>query len=272
MSVKLPNLDTFLSRQEVALRKAITRGRSRARTISTPGIGGSPGFGLNRANPSRIEAKLKWFASQGVANLPGKPKPTEMFRPDWEAIREDLYDALFDLGEVLIEAFDEHLGGQALTTESAWPVDTGLSKALLYLSEDIDEKGDATGSLGGGAPYTPYIEEPGYRIEVSEYTDRKGRTRTRRKRARGDAVKGPDGKWRLPNWKAQYLVKNPDGTYRFDKIAYEARKRGSGFVDLDRRTATGRPYRDLIVKPGKKIAQAIGEAAVERTADRLNER
>jgi hypothetical protein len=181
----------------------------------------------------------------------------DFVRPNWTQIRADLELLCATVGEAIVRAMDAHLGAQALAAQEAWPVDLGLSRALLYLKLDMGEM-HITGTLGSGAPYTPYIREAVVRTRTGEavgptITDRAGKTRS--------------GKRGLPGWKMAYLRK-VGSEWVFDAAAYEAGKRAPRALTTEgRKPAKGRPFRDLITRPARATAQAIGAdvvAAVNR--------
>jgi len=262
MPTALPKLTAFWRQQEDALSRAIKTGRERAESLA------SIGFGLNRVNPSVIETRLSWWTDNATkARVASRKKAGDLVQPDWEKIGRDLEALTRSVGESTLRAFDEHLGQQALDCWDAWPVDTMLSRALLYYSIDIKEH-VISGKLGCGAPYTPYIREakaydqltPG--AVTREEILRRGGTEAdaRRAAATGMVYRGGKRKKATPGWKMQFLRK-VGGKWVFDTTAYGAGKEKAE-PSPDRKKAKGHPYRDLIVKPAGKTAQQIGASAI----------
>ena len=219
MSLRLPNLDRFIRLQREAQRAAQ----------------GDPRLAANRrgidTRPSDLQRKIKWWARRNTAGVARYQAQQDLIQPDWDQIQRDLRGLMEAVGESVLIELDRHLGKQALEALEAWPVDTGLSRALLYMAIDADPNSIAA-VLGCGAPYTPYIRE------------RKG----------------------LVGKKKRFLKQNPDGSWYFDQEgwnAYQAGREARG-----KKKAKGKPYRDKIIRPGRKIARAVGKDATERAARR----
>lgn len=261
MPIATPNLDAFVALQARAMEDAIRR--SRARAGAADRLNGM--FNRVRTSPSVLEAKIKQW-SRGAAAPASMQKAGTLVRPNWTQIRTDLELLAATVGEAIVAAMDARLGAQALRAREEWPVDTGLSRALLYLRIDFAES-RITGTLGSGAPYTPYIHPAGVLTKKQEkmvrlagqetYRDKRGRIR----------VKGRG----TPAWKMAYLRK-VGGKWTFDTAAYDAgqaerKYTGAVLTDEGRKPAKNRPFQDLIVKPAKATAQAVGAdvvAAVRR--------
>ena len=286
-----PHLERFANLQAGALREAIRKGREQAertsatlvRQYDTPrGLVTTvtPGLGLNRQYRSVIEARMKWWqdraidaqiatyehASESVrraatARIDGYSASTKHaarlhVAPAWGEIRKSLRMLHSRMAQSLYAAFDLHLGTQALDALAAWPSKTGLSRALLsvQVAPGTSDASLMRGSLVAGAGYSGYIKAGGFRVKREEYTTKKGETKMRTKHVYQEG--------RLPYWKARYLVKDKDGRWRFDADRYEADAAGGAVVrDPDYKPARGKPYHDLLVKPTRATADAIGRAA-----------
>lgn len=269
-----PNLTAFALLQRAALQEAIRRGREKAQQQSA-WTGMAPPFGLNRQYASIIEGRIKWWreASAKVAaqEAAGLSAPTRHaaglhMEPNWAQIQRDLSGLAGAMAVALYGALDDHIGRLALDMIAGWPVDTGLSRALLQA-----QIGPGTGGHGelmrasvvAGAGYSGYIKEGGFRVVRESYTTKKGEQKTRTKHVYGEGS-------RLPAWKVRYLVKKADGSWRFDVDAYDAAAASGrdvmGYRDPDRKPAKGKPYYDLMLKPAPAAVAATGTAAVEAVA------
>lgn len=211
--IRLPRLERFLALQEGALARAAGDQRISLTQRGRPA-----------SQPTAIERKLAWWARRQAAGATRYRAEQDLVRPDWRRIRADLEGLLAAVGLAVVEQMDHHLGQQALDAQAAWPMDTGLSRVLLFFGIEAHER-YIQGSLGCGAPYTPYI--------------RQRKTQSERRRA--------------------YLRQQPDGSWTFDEAAYTAGESG-------RKRAKGKPYADLITRPARRTAQAIGRDAIAQAA------
>jgi hypothetical protein len=248
-----PQFDRFYDRQRGALALAIARSRNKRAQH------GGQGFGFNRQNKSQIEARINWWRKAIDRDVSRYKYTTREaadvhFEPDWDQMGEDLSTLQASIAVELYRSLDRRLGSMANHALDLTPVDSGLSAALIGLEIDAGQSADEIlqTSLYAGAGYYGYIQEPGYKIEVTEYINRKGNTATRRKRVYKD-----DGG--LPPWKAKYLVQNAGGGWVFDAEAYERAKAEDPF----KRPAEGKPWRDLFTKPATKVVRAVGKEATE---------
>jgi len=188
-------------------------------------------------------------------------KAGDLVRPNWTQIRGDLEQLATTVGEEIVRAMDARLGAQALKAQEEWPVDTGLSRALLYLRIDLQED-RITGTLGCGAPYTYAIRQAGIKtVKEGKVAQAKGQVMYRDKRGRL-RVKGRG----TPGWKMAFLRK-VGGSWVFDAAAYDAsqaefRAAGGSSKASGRKPAKGRPFQDLMRGPAKATAAAIGADVV----------
>jgi len=252
-----PNLERFYDRQRDALERAIQRGRAKRDLI------GAQGFGYNRQYKSRIEARIEWWRraiDQDVSRYSATTREAAdiHYEPNWDQMGKDLSTLGASVGVELWRAMDRHLGQMALDALDDWPVDSGLSAALIGLDIVPGSTSDEllASSLFAGAGYSGYIQEAGYKIEKIEYTDKKGRARTRRKRVYSEES-------RLPPWKVKYLVKTDGGAWTFDADAYERSKAS----DPDRKPAKGNPWRDLFLRKAPPTVKAIGDDATRHAVE-----
>lgn len=250
-----PQLERFYDRQRGALALAISRSRDKR------AIHGAQGFGLNRQYQSQIEARIEWWRKAIDKDVARYSYTTREagdvhFEPDWDQMGEDLSTLQASIAVELYRSLDRHLGSMANHALDVTPVDSGLSAALIGLEIVPGQSADELlqSSLYAGAGYYGYIQEAGYKIEKTEYVNKRGETKTRRKRVYKDEDAG-----KLPPWKAKYLVKTGGGGWVFDADAYEKARTEDPFT----RPAEGKPWRDLFTKPAPKVVRAIGKEATE---------
>lgn len=249
MNVNLARLRQFADIQGGGLERAIARSRNRAAVL------GSQGFGLSRTNPSAIEAKIRYWS--GEKSKAPRAKLGDLVIPDWRQISADIDEMSRVVAEAALQALDDHFGAQAVRALEEWPVLTGLSRALLAYTIDVTPTA-IIARIKSGAPYTPYIREPVVMTAMGVVRDASTVIvdRTGKKRSKN----------RLPRWKAAYLVKDAAGNWTFDEAAYEAGKGRRAPPNPDRKVAKGKPYQDLINRPARAVARAVGKQTVEKAA------
>ena len=213
------------------------------------------GFGLNRVSPSIYETKKKAWETKAAHYMRNAPKSMgQALVFQTPAQRQAALDGLIRMGSAvdsgLLDAVDEVVGGHSLKVFSEWPVATRLSKSAI--GEQLVTEGDRVQvTVASGAPYTPYIKEARVFNE------------------KGEQIGG--GKKAATAFKRRYLVKQADGSIVFDKVRYEAEKdtvqRATGQDDPEKKPAKGRPFRDLLQRPAKKLA-ADNQAKAIQLADR----
>lgn len=252
----LPTIADFWARVDAFRASQVARSRREAATVQ------SQGFGLNRrkiawnpggettfdrflgvewehrSNFERKEATWKrkgqqYMEASGVKGANNLVYQTTAQRQASAAI---IAAGLADVERGVIEAFDTTVGGHAIKTFEAWPVDIGVSKASLGLSIEMLE-GSVKTTLAASAPYVIYIKEAG---------TRKGDNKGKRQKGLG--------------WKRKYLVKTGD-TWTFDASRYERDKEIR--EETGKKPTKGRPFQDYLKKPGKKLAQETAKKAVE---------
>jgi hypothetical protein len=73
-------------------------------------------------------------------------------------LSKTLFDLVQTLDANLSKGYDEHMGELALSAFDRWPVQSGLSKAMLELSY-TSAGGKFIGTINSRAPYTRYIKK-----------------------------------------------------------------------------------------------------------------
>jgi len=183
--ISLPNITRFARLQEGGLAKARAQEAARQRKPSLIGD-------LRAATkPGRLDRKIAWWMRRSTAGVARYKGQSDFIQPDWDQIQSDLQGIMRSVGVAVVEQMDLHLGQQAFDAHEEWPVDTGLSRALLFVGVNVDP-GMITGSFGCGAPYTSYI--------------RQRKTEAERRKA--------------------YLVRGPDGSWSFDQDRWERKESG----------------------------------------------
>lgn len=97
------------------------------------------------------------YLNDGSQWIQRKPGEAGLVRIDPQ-LRIDMLKMINDLAPMLMSAYDLHFSTFARRAYDRWPVDTGLSKAMLELRyETYNDATELRAKLVSRAPYTPYI-------------------------------------------------------------------------------------------------------------------
>ena len=75
------------------------------------------------------------------------------------SLRTNMLALIRDLAPMLVDAYDQRMGGLAFAAWSKWPTKTGLSKSMIELRYDTEQEATVLKArIVSRAPYTPYID------------------------------------------------------------------------------------------------------------------
>jgi len=193
--IQLPNITRFARMQSGELERiqeaALQKRNVTLNINSFLGVAFNPAGQMVTPRPSKLDRKIAWWSKRSAKGISRYKAQSDFIRPDWRQIQKDMEGLLQAVGVAVVDQMDLHLGQQAFDAHEEWPVDTGLSRALLFVGVNVDP-GMITGSFGCGAPYTSYI--------------RQRKTEAERRKA--------------------YLVRGPDGSWSFDQDRWERKESG----------------------------------------------
>lgn len=114
-----------------------------------------------RARPDLQKARYRWVPGIGLQTTAGNVNYRGTGIQFDPTLQDRVMSMIASAAPAVAEAFNRHYGRIAIDALKAWPVDTGLSKALVFLEYTQNDAGQFVASLGCRAPYAYYIQSPG---------------------------------------------------------------------------------------------------------------